>query len=547
MRIAMISQWYDPEGSSAALPGVISRALSAQGHDVHVVTGYPNYPEGKVLPGYRMRPYRREEMRGVTVHRAPLYASHDGRAGRRAATYASFAGAASAVAVARLPQVDATLVHGTPATAAIPAMALRAVRRTPFVLHVQDLWPQTVTHSGFLADGHSTHVERALHRYCDLVYRHASLVAVISPGMAAHIADRGVPDEKIRFVPNWADEQAFRPRPPDPRYAAALGLGRRFTVMYAGIFGRYQNLHVLLAAAARLRERADIGFALVGGGVEGVSLRTRVAQEGLDNVTFIPLQPFDRMAQVLALGDAHLVSLQDLPLFRSTLPSKLQATMAPGRPVIGALAGDAAEVVERSGGGIIVTPGSVEEMTAAIVRLADVRQRRVLIVGARGFIGRAVVEVLTALGHDVSTLRGPRLTPMPASAAASFIAASPLVDDLRERFWAVDTVVNTAGNPDASETDGDALVSPNGILPGLLAAACRAAGRPGPPLGSCTSAAPSSRAALLCSTTPVRPRPTRPTRAPRSWARPSSWSTAAVSPSSTARPACTPSTAASPG
>lgn len=413
MKIAMISQWYDPEGSSAALPGVISRALCARGNEVHVVTGYLNYPQGKVFPGHRMRPYRREQLRGVTVHRAPLYASHDGRAGRRAATYVSFAAAASVVAVTRLPQVDAALVHGTPATAALPAMALRAVRRTPFVLHVQDLWPQTVTHSGFLPDGHSSHVERALHRYCDSLYRHASLLAVISPGMAAHIADRGVPDGKIRFVPNWADEQAFRPCAADPAYAAALGLRRRFTVMYAGIFGRYQNLHVLLAAAGCLRRRTDIGFALVGGGVEEASLRDRVEREGLDNVSFIPLQPFDKMAEVLALGDAHLVSLQDLPLFRSTLPSKLQATMAAARPVIGALAGDAADVVERSGGGITVTPGSVEEMTAAIIRLAETSTSERAAMGARGrdyyqqHFGQSVAsERLSCLLHEAAQLQG---------------------------------------------------------------------------------------------------------------------------------------------
>lgn len=411
----MISQWYDPEGSSAALPGVISRALSDQGHDVHVVTGYPNYPGGRVYPGYRIRPYFREEIRGVTVHRAPLYASHDGRASRRAANYLSFASAASVVAVARLPRVDATLVHGTPATAAIPAMALQSVRKTPYVLHVQDLWPQTVTHSGFLPH-HASLVERMLHRYCDMAYRRASLVAVIAPGMATHIADRGVPRAKIRFAPNWADEQVFRPAQKDPVYAASLGIDRDFTVMYAGIFGRYQNLHVLLDAAARLRDRRDIGFALVGGGVEETSLKARVAKEGLDNVTFIPLQPFDEMAEVLALGDAHLVSLQDLPLFRATLPSKLQATMAAARPVIGALVGDAADVVDRSRGGITVAPGSAEEMTAAIVSLAGTSTTERAAIGSRGrdyyleHYGQAVAATrLAALLLEASENPGPRI------------------------------------------------------------------------------------------------------------------------------------------
>jgi glycosyltransferase involved in cell wall biosynthesis len=380
----MVTQWYDPEGSSAALPGVISRSLARLGHEVHVLTGYPNYPEGRLLPGYRVRPYSREVIRGVTVHRAPLYPSHDSRASRRALNYLSFAAGATGVALSRLPRLDAVLVHGTPATAALPALALHAVRRVPFVFHVQDLWPHTVVHSGFVRE-ESSHLERSLHRYCDLVYRRASSVGVIAPGMVQHIAARGVPAHKIAVVPNWADETAFRPAVRKESLAQELGIRRRFTVMYAGIFGRYQNLDVLVEAADLLRHRADIGFALVGGGVEDQALRDRVHRAGLDDsFSFVPLQPFDAMAEVLALGDLQLISLQDLPLFRSTLPSKVQATLAAGRPVLGAVVGDAADVVRASGAGVVVTPGSSREMAEAIVRLADAPPRQVAAMASSG-------------------------------------------------------------------------------------------------------------------------------------------------------------------
>jgi glycosyltransferase involved in cell wall biosynthesis len=163
-----------------------------------------------------------------------------------------------------------------------------------------------------------------------------------------------------------------------------LGIDRRFTVMYAGVFGRYQQLTVLLEAARALRTRDDIGFALVGGGVDESRLRALVEREALDNVTFVPLQPFEAMADVLALGDLQLVSLQDLPLFQSTLPSKVQATMAAGRPILGAVTGDAADVVRSSGAGPVVTPGSVVEMAEAILSVAGMTDAERSGLGARG-------------------------------------------------------------------------------------------------------------------------------------------------------------------
>jgi glycosyltransferase involved in cell wall biosynthesis len=407
----MVSQWYDPELGSAALPGIISRSLARQGHEVEVLTGFPNYPQGQLYPGYRLKPYQRELIDGVTVHRAPLFPSHDTRALTRVANYLSFSAGSSAVGVARLAGVDAVLVHGTPATAAAPALLLKRLRGVPFVFHVQDLWPDTVVSSGFLDEGRAKRVEAALHRFCDTVYRHAHAVAVTSPGMADRVAARGVPDNKIHFVPNWADEVSFRPVAKDPAVAARLGATRPFTVMYAGVFGEFQALDTLIDAAARLRDRRDIGFTLVGGGVAEASLRAQVARLGLDNVTFAPLQPFSEMADVLAAGDAQVISLRDRPLSERTLPSKLQGTLAAGRPIIGALAGDAAAVVRQSKAGPVVQPGSVAEMAQAVTDLADAPGDHVAALGAQA--RRFYLDTFS------EAVNAGRLTALLASAAAS--------------------------------------------------------------------------------------------------------------------------------
>jgi colanic acid biosynthesis glycosyl transferase WcaI len=370
MRIAMISQWYDPEQGAALMPGTIARALRDRGHQVHVVTGFPNYPAGQLHPGYRVRPYQREQMQGVTVHRSPLYVSHDSDPKRRAANYLSYAASASVIALTRLGKVDATLVHSTPATVAIPAMAMRALRRTPYVVHIQDLWPQTVTASGLLSDGQPGRVEALLHRFCDSVYRHAASVAVTSPGMAELVSARGIEPEKISVIPDWADESHFHPEAPSAEIINELGPFRPFTVMYAGAMGEVQALNALIEAAVMLRDHGDIGFILIGGGVAENSLKAQAAAAGLDNVRFLGYQPVGRMAEVLALGDIQIISLKDLPIFRTTLPSKIQATLAAGRPIIGALAGDAADVIRDSGAGLTTTPGSAADLAEAILKAA---------------------------------------------------------------------------------------------------------------------------------------------------------------------------------
>jgi colanic acid biosynthesis glycosyl transferase WcaI len=400
MRIGLITQWYDPEVGSAAVPGSIARALVDLGHEVDVLTGFPNYPTGRTYPGYRVRPYQFEERDGVRVHRAPLYPSHDAHPLRRAANFLSFAVGATAVGLRALRGVDAVLVYSTPATVALPAQALQALRKVPYVLLVQDLWPQTVTASGFMEVSAARRVELLLHRYCDLTYARASAIAVTSPGMTDLIADRGVPREKLSVVSNWADESCFRPVPVPPRIPDGFEDLRPFTAMYAGNLGDVQGLEVVVEAAELLQDERDIGFVLVGGGVAEASLKVRVAERRLDNVRFVPPQPVERMADVLALGQVQLITLRDLPVFENVLPSKVQATLAAGRPVIGAVSGDAAAVIRAAGAGTVVAPGAARALADAVLEASRASAAEL---DARGTAGRAYY--LAQLGRAAGARR----------------------------------------------------------------------------------------------------------------------------------------------
>lgn len=386
-RIAMFSHWYDPEGGSAAGPGTIARALRDRGHDVHVVTGFPQYPAGRVFPGYKVRLYQREILDGVTVHRSAVYPSHDASARRRAANYLSFACTGAVNAVTRLPRVDVGFIYSTPATAAIPGMVLRALRGVPYLVQIQDMWPQSVTSSGLLEGARVGPAERVLNRFCDAVYKRATTIAVTSPGMRELVEERGVDPLKIEFVPNWADEACFLPATAKPDLIETFGPFRPFTAMYAGNFGELQALQHVIEAASLLRHEKDIGFVLVGAGVTEGRLRSRVAKLGLDNVRFVPAQPFSRMSDVLALGDVQLISLKNVPVLRSTLPSKVQGNLAAGRPIVGAVAGDAASVISSSGAGFVAPPGNPGALAEAVRRMArlSAQEREAMGVRARNY------------------------------------------------------------------------------------------------------------------------------------------------------------------
>lgn len=382
-RIGVLTQWYEPEEGSAAIPSMFARSLASLGNEVEVLTGFPNYPSGRLYPGYRLRPYQVERRDGIRVHRVPLIPSHDRSAVRRAANYLSFATSA-AVRLDLLRKVDVWLVCSSPATVALPAMLGNMLLRRPYVLHIFDMWPDTVLESGFIQAGRSlTTLGRVLHRFCDATYRRASAVSVSSPGMAELLARRGVAAEKVTFVPNWVDEKVFCPVERDHSLARRLGL-TGFVVMYAGYFGDFQHLDTAVEAMGLLTDLPDVKLALVGSGVAEQRLRDLAARHAPGRVIFLGQQPVERMASLLAIGDLQLVSLGDQPLMRVTLPSKVQVTLAAGRPILGTVDGDARRIIEDSRAGLAVAPGDVTAIANAIRQVHAMRPADRELLGARG-------------------------------------------------------------------------------------------------------------------------------------------------------------------
>lgn len=364
MKIGFLTQWYPPEPGTV-VPWAIAQGLRDLGHEVDVVTGFPNYPTGVLMDGYRVRPYQREvDDAGNTVHRAPLWPNHDSRAVPRMANYLSFSLGASAVVRAKVPTPDVWLVYSSPATTAIPALRMQRRHRAPVFLLIQDLWPDSVTGSGFVDGRAGRAIDAALTTFCDATYRSAAGIGVISPGMRGMLTDRGVPDAKIHDTPNWVDDDHLLPDVlPSEAERAALGLPRGRLWMYAGNLGELQGLDPLVEAFAR---RPEAKLALVGDGVARARLEALAARLGATNVSFLGSVPTAEVGRYIAASDVQVVSLQDTELLRVTMPSKVQGSLAAARPVLVHAAGDAADLVTRAHCGWTAAPGDVAGLTAAI-------------------------------------------------------------------------------------------------------------------------------------------------------------------------------------
>jgi glycosyltransferase involved in cell wall biosynthesis len=327
------------------------------GHEVEVLTGFPNYPGGKLYPGYKVRLFQREVMNGIPVLRVPLYPSHDRSPFRRILNYVSFA-VAALLGVFTLKKPDVVYVYTPPPTAALPALALRMLCGIPYVLDIQDLWPDTLTSTGMMSN---RYILKIVNRWLVVIYRHAAGIAVLSKGFKVALEARGAASQKVRIIPNWTTEL------PSTQHSQPA-VKDEFNVVFAGNMGPAQALGTVIEAARILVERApEVRFTLVGTGIEAEELQA--SSSDLHNVKFLPRRPPTEMGEIFEMADALLVHLLDDPLFAITIPSKTQAYLAAGKPILMGVRGDAAQMVEDAGAGVAFTPENPQALCDALLYL----------------------------------------------------------------------------------------------------------------------------------------------------------------------------------
>ena len=365
--VLFLSNYFPPEVNALAnRTAEHAREWVADGGEVEVVAGPPHFPEGRVYEGYRNR-LTRDEWHGVPVLRIPMYVAANEGFVRRTLSYLSYM--ISAAWYAKRTRVDPEVVVASSPQffAGLAGWLVSRRLRRPFVLEIRDLWPESIVQVGAMRRGA---LIRLLERLETFLYRTADHVVVVSPAFRSHIEARGVPSERITVLPNGVDPEWFEPVPRAEVEAlrAELGLGGKFVASYLGTVGMAHGVEIMLEAARKCDD-PDVVFLVVGAGAEWGRLREAADSGGLPSFRVLPKQPRDRIRFFYALSDVSIVHLKDRPAFRKVIPSKMFESMAMRRPIVLGVRGQAEEILEEAGAGIVVEPENPDELLAAVLRL----------------------------------------------------------------------------------------------------------------------------------------------------------------------------------
>ena len=404
LRIAVLCPHFDPDTAPTGV--VMSRIvheLAALGHELHVVTALPWYREHRIENGWGGRWVRRERTAWGSITRVHPFPGTDKRnLLRRALGFVGFS-ALSGLASLRGGRADAVIAMSPPLTMGLTGWVTHLVRRGPLVFNIQDVFPDAAVETGAITNQHIIRVARWLER---VSYQRAAAVTVLSDDLRDNVAAKVRPSRRgrVHVIPNFVDTEFIRPADRHTEFRRELGIGDEPVVLYAGNVGFSQSLELVIEAARRFPEAT---FVVNGDGAARVSLQA--AAESLPNVRFSGYQPKERVPEVLATGDIHLVPLKQ-GLGRVSVPSKTYSILAAGRPVLAAIdpGTEVPRMLAASGGGVAVPPDDVEAFCAALAALlADPAATAAMGVAGREWVlgaaspeavGRAYEQLIRRLG-----------------------------------------------------------------------------------------------------------------------------------------------------
>ncbi|MEO6571180.1 MAG: glycosyltransferase family 4 protein [Ilumatobacteraceae bacterium] len=419
MKLLVICPHFAPDTApTGTVMTRIVEELAALGHELHVVTALPWYREHRIEPEWRGRWIRTETVPWGTVTRLHPFPGDDRRnLARRAAGFVGFsvlAGLASLRAGGWFRRVDAVLAMSPPLTLGLTGWSAGVLRRGPLVFNIQDVFPDAAVRTGAITNGRIIALARRLER---VSYHRSAAITVLSDDLADNVRRKISPSrrDRVHVIPNFVDTERLQPADRMTPYRIELGIGDEPVVLYAGNVGFSQSLDLVLAAA---RACPDVTFLVNGDGAARSDLQRDAA--GLVNVRFAGYQPVERLAEVLATGDVHVVPLR-AGLGDVSVPSKTYSSLAVARPVVAAIDDGTAipRLLADAGAGVCVPPDRPDEFVAAIRSLVDdpQRARRMGASGRRWVVAEASPSSVavaydrvlrSVAGHDVTRPVMPR-------------------------------------------------------------------------------------------------------------------------------------------
>ena len=406
MRILIVSQYFWPENFRV---NDLAAEMVRRGHQVTVLTGLPNYPDGAIFPDYAANPGDFLAYKGAEVIRVPLLPRGKGSL-RLMLNYLSYAITASTLGPWRLRgrPFDATFVfQGSPVTVGLPAIVIKWLKKTPIAIWVLDLWPQSLEAVGAVK---SPFILGLVDRMVTFIYRNSDRVLGQSRAFLPELLRHARDPSKVDYLPSWAeDELAGLDAAPAAEVTSRQEL---FNIVFTGNIGEAQNFSAVLDAADALRAE-PVRWIIVGDGRQAQWVRDEVARRGLSEQVLLPGRfPLERMPSFFAHADALLVTLKTSPAFAMTIPGKVQSYLAAGKPVLAMLDGEGAAVVSDSGAGIAVGSGDAPALAAAVRQLMEFTPLERSEMGLRGqqFALREFdrTKVLTKIERTLEEMGGPR-------------------------------------------------------------------------------------------------------------------------------------------
>jgi len=379
LQILIISQYFWPETFRI---NDLAQGLNQHGHQVTILTGQPNYPEGHFFPGYGWFKKSREDYCGMKVLRIPMLPR--GKGGLRLMlNYLSFALSACLLAPFRCTgKYDVIFVYEpSPITVGLPALLLKKLRRIPVAFWVQDLWPESLSATGAIR---VPWILKLVERMVREIYRGCDLILVQSRAFIPSVEKLGGVRERVFYFPNSA-EALYKPvvLPQESDLRAALPRG--FRMMFAGNIGAAQDFEVILAAAEKLKSHTDIHWLILGDGRMLPWVKGQIEARGLHNVVHLLGQhPVESMPDYFSMADAMLVTLKQQPVFALTIPSKIQSYLACGKPIVAALDGEGARIIDESRAGLAVQAEDSDALASAVLEMYRMTDAERQAMGKRG-------------------------------------------------------------------------------------------------------------------------------------------------------------------